>query len=187
MKEFPVQKIRIFIGISLSDEARRYATSVIDKLSVFLKDVRWVRPDNLHITIKFIGWCDQSFVPDIVRVMEKCSTFLPAKISVGGVGGFPSQDRAKVIWVGTKDPEGKIENMFRLVDSELARMGIKREMRRFHPHITIGRATAKAVNIPELDIDKGKLPVEFDVKDIVLFRSELKSTGAEYSILHRIK
>lgn len=187
MKESSRNKIRIFIGISLSDEARQYAVSVIDRLSVSVKNVRWVRPDNLHITVKFIGWCDQSLVPDIVKVMEECSSLLPAKISVGGVGGFPSQDRAKVIWVGAKDLEGKIQRMFSLVDSKLTKMGIKREARKYHPHITIGRASTTAVHIPPIGVHEQELSIVFDVDDIVLFQSELKSTGAEYSILQRVK
>ncbi len=187
MKESGKQKIRIFIGISLSEEARDYAASKIDQLSRLITGVRWVRPENLHITLKFIGWCDSSVVPEIVKIMSQCSKFLPAKVSVGGVGGFPSHDRAKVIWVGAGDIEGKLEKMFRMIDGRLTRMGIKSEKRKYHPHITIGRSSGGPVAVPSISERENDSPIFFTVEDIILFESELKSSGAEYSVLQRIK
>ncbi|MCJ7653630.1 MAG: RNA 2',3'-cyclic phosphodiesterase [Actinobacteria bacterium] len=179
-------KLRVFIGLPLSREVRRYVADIAQELSRRISEVRWVAPENLHVTLKFIGACDGGKVTGIVKVIKESAAYLPITLKVGGIGGFPSQGSARVIWVGAEDGEKKINELYKSLDKGAGKLGFPREKRTYKPHITVGRARKKPVSLPpELDIEAGP-DLTLEVNDIVLFRSVLKKTGAEYSVIERV-
>ncbi len=177
---------RLFTGLALSEEVGGYVQEVIDALSTSVEGVRWVPGQNLHVTLKFLGACEWPLVDRIVAAMREAASLMPVELSVGGVGGFPSLGSARVLWVGADDVEGRLHKVYNILDRGAEKCGFTSERRRYRPHITIGRARKRPVGIPE------SLALSFDrrlamkVTDIILYRSVLKSAGAEYSILERI-
>lgn len=186
MKEEREPQIRLFTGLALSSPVRKHVAGVVDALAGSVSGVRWVAPDNIHVTLKFLGWCDPSLVDGIVYMMEQATEFLPLRLDVGGVGAFPSVGSARVIWVGAHDPEGKIEKIYRTLDKAAVKYGFKREKRKYVPHITVGRARKKPISLTGELIRRFVDRSVLDVSDIVLFSSMLKSTGAEYTVVERV-
>ncbi|MBK5091975.1 MAG: RNA 2',3'-cyclic phosphodiesterase [Actinobacteria bacterium] len=179
-------KTRVFMGLSLSPEVRRYVADVAQNLSRLVQEVRWVAPENLHVTLKFIGYCGEDRLAGLVEVMRESSRYLPLVLKVGGFGGFPSQGSARVIWVGAEDEDRRINELHRLLERGVEKLGFPREKRSYTPHITVGRAKKKPVRLPT-GIDGVVGPEKtLRVEDIVLYRSVLKKTGAEYSVIGRV-
>ncbi len=180
------QKLRLFTGLYLSQEVRRHVADISAALSEGVEGIRWVPQENLHVTLKFLGSRDQSLIKDLVETMRKATDYLPLTLTVGGVGAFPSLGSARVIWVGASDLEGRVDKVYNVLEKGAAKCGFPKEKRPYRPHITIGRARKGPITItPEVAgrFDQ-ELPLEID--EILLFSSQLTSTGAEYTVLERI-
>ena len=175
---------RLFTGIPLSDGERSRISLAVDSLNGVLPAVRWVRPENLHVTLKFLGECEEASVPLILDTLEQAARAMPPKLTVGGVGGFPSQRSARIIWVGADDPTDAIQEAFGLLEKGASRCGVAREKRPFRPHITIGRSRKAPVEVPKEA--SGLCPeASMPLKEIALYASELSSGPPVYKIIGR--
>jgi len=180
------QFIRLFIGIPLQETERKVIAETSRMLGREIQDVRWVPRENLHVTLKFLGRCDISIVPEICNAIEGAKRLLPIFTEIGGIGGFPSLASAKVIWVGV-ERDVRLLELFSEMEGRLKAIGFEKEKRSFSPHITIGRSK-KGVNI--LQSIENLLPrrsLQFKIEEIALFESVLKRSGAEYTILHSVR
>lgn len=179
-------KARLFTGLSLTPEIREYIAGVAREISEAVDDIRLVPPENLHVTLKFIGPCDWARVPDLLDSIRNAAAYLPLHIRIGGVGAFPSVGSARVIWVGAADREGRIDKVYGNIEKGALKCGVPEEKRRYRPHVTIGRARKRPVIVPRDLTDKFERELLLEVNDIVLFKSDLKPTGAVYSIVERV-
>ena len=134
---------RLFIAVELTPDARRYAAKA---LRIFqeglLLNVRWVRPENIHLTLKFLGKVSKDAIPAIENGMRRAVKGIsPFTVLMQGAGCFPSSERPRVLWLGL---QGELEPLItvqsRLEDS-LEALGMDREARRFRPHLTVGRVS----------------------------------------------
>jgi RNA 2',3'-cyclic 3'-phosphodiesterase len=180
------QKLRLFTGLYLTPEVRQQVANISGTLSGVVEGVRWVPQENLHVTLKFLGSCEQSLIENIIEIMKKASEFLPLDMIVGGVGAFPSLGSARVIWVGASDIDGRVEKVHDILEKGAAKCGIPKEKRPYRPHITIGRARKSPVALAQEVAGRFDSEISLEVVDVVLFSSELKSTGAEYTIIKRV-
>jgi 2'-5' RNA ligase len=169
---------RLFTAIPLSRDVRAHVASIALELSQGVEEVRWVPPENLHVTLRFL---------DMVGWMQKASAHLPFELDIGGVGGFPSQGSARVIWVGAIDETGAAGSVYDIIDKGAGKCGLGRESRRYRPHITVGRPRRHPVKISRdtAELFAGRF-LKLEVNDIVLLKSVLKSTGAEYTEMQRV-
>jgi RNA 2',3'-cyclic 3'-phosphodiesterase len=185
--EQPQPTSRLFTAIPLSHEVREHVSSIAQELSREVGEVRWVPPENLHVTLRFLGDFTDAKVPDLVAWMRKAAAHLPFGLDIGGVGGFPSQGSAKVIWVGAIDETGAAGRVYDIIDKGAAKCGCGRENRKYKPHITVGRSRRRPVRIERETVDRfAGRALRLDVNDIVLYKSVLKSTGAEYTEIQRV-
>jgi len=177
---------RLFTAVPLPEPVREFTAGIIDELSGIVEGVRWVPRENLHVTLRFLGQCSARNIPTLVDWMEKAARQLPESVEVGGVGGFPSQGSARVVWVGVTDLSGGIEKVYNVLDKGAGRCGLGREKRRYRPHVTIGRARKRPVRLtPGLDESSGAKTIHMEAPQIVLYRSDLSSTGAVYTEIAR--
>lgn len=185
--EQPSATQRLFIAIPLTPDVRERVARIANGLAEEVEGVRWVPSQNLHVTLRFIGECGASKIPDLVAWMKKAAAHLPLSLLVGGAGGFPSQASARVIWVGAEDRTGDIVKVYNVVDKGVQKCGFGREGRKYRPHITVGRARRRPVRLPG-ELIKGLAGDEatLEVRDLVLYRSDLKSTGVEYTEIARV-
>jgi 2'-5' RNA ligase len=178
---------RIFTAIPLTDDVREHVAGVERELSTALDGVRWVTAENLHVTLRFMGECTAGKAEELQIWMRKAALHLPSNLVVGGVGGFPSQASARVIWVGAKDTTSDIEKVYNILDKGAEKCGFGREGRKYRPHITLGRARRKPVRLPPELVERfAAEEVALEVTALVLFRSDLSNASAKYTEIARI-
>ena len=159
---------------------------VVGQISGDLTGLRWVPPENLHVTLRFLGQFPIERIDEYLRWMEKASRYLPLLLEVGGVGGFPSSSSARVVFVGVGDDSDRIQSAYDVLDKGAAACGLTRERRRYTPHISVARAR-KPVKIPERIIERfARGRMELVADRLVLYQSTLSSEGAEYSVIRRV-
>jgi len=186
MSSKKVPKIRLFTGVELPPEIRLKIAGLARTLSRSVEGVRWVPEENLHVTLKFLGWCEIGVVDDVVRLMQRSTVDLPAEIEVGGLGGFPSHRSARVVWVGVEDIDGRLSRVYDSLNLRSSRIGFESEKRRYSPHVTVGRARKKPVSLPDSALEGEGWRETFTVEEIALFQSELRTDGAVYTVLERV-
>ncbi len=182
--------IRSFIAIDLPEETRKALAAVQEQLKQSRARVRWVRANSIHLTLKFLGNIHPDQVEDIaLAVAEEVRDEPPITLGATGLGAFPSRRKPRVIWIGM---EGEVQRFTRIqarVENALEPLGFVREKRPFRPHLTIGRVKDRrrlqslidamaTLDMPQFD--------SFDVTEIILYKSDLRPTGAIYTKLHRM-
>ncbi len=182
--------IRSFIAIELPSEVRLVLDQVQRELKGSVTGVRWVQPEGIHLTLKFLGSIPPEQVPAIAgAVREVVHGESPLALNVSGLGAFPNARRPRVIWVGIV---GEVERLGRLqarLESALEPLGFSREERPFRPHLTVGRVKDPR-RPPDLTraLAETTVPASnpFDVREILVYKSDLRPTGAIYTKLQHL-
>lgn len=191
--------MRIFIGIDLEDEIRTKIARFLEGVRGFAPDARWVRPESLHITLKFIGEQKSEQVEAISDRLRRVEG-RAVEIRLGGHGFFPTAKSPRVFWIGIQAaPE--LAALAASIDSAVAELGIPREDRAFSPHLTLARAgggsgspkwrkgdgpnSTFAVLEKRLaamgDLDFGAMTAH----EFILYQSQLSPKGSKYTKLQR--
>ena len=184
--------LRTFIAITASVEVQGNIQRLIEHLQSANANVKWVLPDHLHLTLKFLGDVPESEIHKVCeKVQQAAADFRPFTIGCQGAGAFPDPARPRTVWIGVEQGAEKTIAMQSLVDKALQGLGFPKEGRRFHPHLTIGRvrrggsATFELGNLisEHADFAAGQSVVD----EVIVFSSELTRTGPEYIPLSRVK
>jgi len=178
--------IRAFIGVQIAPEVRARISQAIAQLTPEISGIRWVREENFHFTLKFLGPIEESQIDPISSVLSQAiQPFRRFTISAKCLGVFPDVKKARVLWVGLKGSD--LPALAKTVESVLEPFGFPREDRIFRPHLTVGRWRRPTGLKQELG---GKLSrwknFEFGdcvVDEVVLFQSLLRRDGAVYQPL----
>jgi 2'-5' RNA ligase len=183
--------IRAFIAIRLSDEILHGLDQTLVELKKRLPKapVRWVPPQNIHLTIKFLGDVSVASLDLLTQMLQtEASRHTPFEFNVGGLGAFPSARRPRVVWVGVDAPPA-LGALQRGVEAEMARLGYEPEGRDFSPHLTLGRVNRNAGPGDLRDLAgvlesyrPGALGA-VSVQAVRLYRSDLHPTGSVYTEL----
>ncbi|HMK60356.1 MAG TPA: RNA 2',3'-cyclic phosphodiesterase [Dissulfurispiraceae bacterium] len=176
--------MRSFIAIEIPESVRVALKDVIKIMAVDSGGVRWVQPANIHLTLKFLGEVRDDIVPEIACRLELIGkNHSPFEIEASGAGAFPSLRDPNVIWVGL-GRSGQLEALVEDIEKSLAEIGFQREHKSFSPHLTIGRVKEKrGINsiIKMLATYNETFFGSIEVREILLMKSILKASGAEYS------
>jgi len=182
--------IRAFIAVDLDDPVIEKVCNAVEILKPRITEIRWLRKENLHLTLKFLGNIAESQVEPITAALRHpLGLFSPCTISAKGLGVFPDFRRPKILWVGLTGDQ--LVQLAAEIESALMPIGFTPENRAFTPHLTIGRwreGSRPAKNLRQ-EIDSLN-DFEFGacaVRQIVLFQSVLKPEGASYSELRTIQ
>jgi 2'-5' RNA ligase len=182
--------IRSFIAIDLPQATREKLAAIEEQLKQSRAGVRWVKPAGIHLTLKFLGNIPPEQVDDIAATVgQLVKDEPPITLCAGGLGGFPSSRKPRVIWVGLQGEVERLANIQADLEKALEPLGFAREGRGFRPHLTIGRvkdrhrlqSLIEAMSILELPKFNS-----FDANEIILYKSDLRPTGAIYTKLHRM-
>ena len=157
-----------------------------------MQSARWVRPENLHLTLRFLGEVTPSVVSALVETLpQSVRGCRPFSFSLRGGGCFPKVKRPRVVWVGVDPVPDELGRVQRAVDRAVHHLGFPPEGRGFEPHLTIARF--KKSKMPE----KTVLPLlaaleerdfgETRVPEIVLFESRLSPAEARYHAVARVQ
>ena len=178
--------MRTFLAIEMSEGIRKAVNTVIQDEKKKNLPIKWVEFENLHITLKFLGEIDDQKKNEIMPLITEITRgFIPFTVSLSGIGCFPGPRNPRVIWVGVQEGGEKMIELAERLENNLARIGFKKEEKKFHPHLTFGRVKGYC-NVDEI-LAKTLAPEPFTVDSITLFKSTLKPGGPVYEGLQRFR
>jgi len=189
-----MEQIRSFIAIELPNRLRLELGQLEAQLKLGKQPwVKWVNPDSIHLTLKFLGNIASDRTGEITRAMEAAAQGIPSfHLEVKDLGVFPNLKRVQVVWVGVSGEVDKLGEFQQRLESNLAHLGFAPESRPFTPHLTLARLRNQASLderqrfgqlIAETRFDAGSIKVDA----INLMRSQLTREGAIYSRISSVR
>ena len=184
--------IRAFIAIELPDAILAEVGNIEARLKPQMPPdaIRWVKADSIHLTLKFLGQVPSDQISLIMSSLRTAVVaHAPFTLEIKGAGCFPNIHRPRVVWVGVQENDHRLHALQRAVENAIAPLGYPTEIRDFTPHLTLGRL---ARDVRQSDQKKIGEVVEaagvgslgkWEVKQVALIKSDLKPSGAEYTIL----
>ena len=184
------QEWRVFCAVELPDVIRARLEDHVRRLREAVPEATasWTLVENIHLTLKFFGNVAVDRISLIgeaaSRVVKEFSAF---QIGVGKTGVFPKASRAQVLWIGVSDPSGKLSGLQRRLEDEFAKDGFEKEDRAYRPHLTIARIRRPegARRLADAHLQMEFEAAEIEVKELIVFRSELSSQGSKYTAISR--
>lgn len=184
--------LRTFIAVELDRDLKAGLERVQDSLRQQLApgSVRWVHPQSVHLTLKFLGDTPSEKVDLIAEALAQATARInPFTFTVGGLGCFPNSRRPRVVWAGLQDPSGSLARLRDAVEAEVAPLGFPTEARPFSPHLTLGRVQNRASKSELLEIGAVVLnsPIanigQMAVTGVAYIKSDLRPSGSVYTTL----
>ena len=183
--------MRVFIAIDIDEKIRTRIAKVQADLRQGcppkLAGIKWVNPDLIHLTIKFLGEISDPHALDVCKIVaDTCENHRCFDINVSGLGTFGKP--ARVLWLAVQNsPE--LLNLQQNLDGELEKDGFQAEKRRFSGHLTLARikssAAAKIISTPLQDMKNTNLG-NFHADSVNIYKSELTSTAPVYTLIHKV-
>jgi 2'-5' RNA ligase len=183
---------RLFIAVPLPQSLLTRLGDVQHRLEAKVphRSVRWVRSEGIHLTLKFLGDTPRDRIATIQDALTVVARNAPAcEVIVEGLGCFPSPHRPRVLWVGVREPTGRLKVLWKAVEEAMMAIGYEPERHGFSPHLTLGRVQRRISRGDQQQIGEAitgttvdRLAL-FSADRFELIRSVLKPTGAEYTTL----
>jgi len=181
-------RARLFVAILLPESVREAIARVVEPFREGLDHVRWVRTEQLHLTLRFIGDVDRPRVPDLGAALAGALRPLPGlTLGITGGGAFPSPLRPSVLWAGVT-PDERLSAIHAATEAAVVEVGIEADTRDFHPHITVGRIR-RGRRAPGAGRVMEGLPLETTapVREVSLVESVLGPGGARHTPVARFR
>lgn len=177
-------RIRAFIAIELPDPIKKQLNSVQKAMKTHHIKARYAATSNLHMTLKFLGNIEPAQLPVLKQIIARCTeNIAPFSLLVGDIGAFPNLKSPKVIWTGIRDDSGVLEILQKKIDQEIATLGIAKEKKKFHPHLTLARIKKKKnykEKLEQIVVITRQSEHWFQVEALTCFQSTLTPRGAVY-------
>jgi 2'-5' RNA ligase len=177
--------VRAFIAVDLTPEIRERIAEIQSLLGRFSHAVRWVRPESIHVTLKFLGEISAAQQQQIVGIFSAHkSGVTPFRIRVQGIGFFPDARRPRVVWLGIDEGQESLQSLAQFVEEQTKSAGFPSEERPFSSHVTIGRIKfmpdAKAFSEATVRFKEHGCGIA-EVRQFFLYESQLNRSGAIYT------
>lgn len=184
-----MKAVRTFVCLQLPAFARDRLASTQQRLRESGAPVSWVKPHNIHLTLKFLGSVPAERLQDVVGAVQRSAVPAPPiPLELAVLGSFPDKRAPRVVWVGLKQVPQELRNLQKRIERELVAIGFPAESRPFSPHFTLGRVRSSQ-NIGELvaAMRAERLePLLFEAGEVVVMASRLHASGALYTPIARI-
>ncbi len=180
--------LRTFLAVEIDEAVRQRAAELIQRLRSAVDGVTWVAPQNLHITLKFLGDVASSRIAELsAAVRQAVAAAAPFEFEIRGLGAFPRIERPNNLWIGCGDGAQSLIALAERLDHALSKLGFARESRPLVPHLTLGRLR-RAGKPPANLVRMFQEHAEFVagrtwVRHVVLFSSQLTPRGSIYTPL----
>ena len=185
-----METLRTFIALELPEQAKKKLSLLQQKFMEGTAGVKWVKPDNIHLTLKFLGSTREDKAEEVSRVLEQAAQGVsPFVFDIAGIGAFPNTKNPKVLWAGLSADE-RLSAFQEGLETALAAIGFSREDRPFSPHLTFGRLKDGRAR-KELSGLLEKLSNEnigrVEASHVIFFRRDLQPSGPVYSAIKDIE
>lgn len=182
--------VRIFIAIDIPNSIKAEIAKLQKELRSSHTSISWTRPQNLHLTLKFLGEISENSLAQVERAVEEAaSVFQIFSLNLDGVGVFPQFRKPRVLWIGLGGEINTLITLAERIEDSLLQCGFAPEKHPFQPHLTIGRFRYPhhSQSIIARAHEYGFPALPFEVAEIVIMRSRLHSSGAEHTPIYKIK
>jgi RNA 2',3'-cyclic 3'-phosphodiesterase len=188
--------VRTFLAIGIPETEQHRLAAVQSQFSRQAATVKWVRPEMLHLTVRFLGNISRQHVSKVLAAAhQSAARIAPFSSSLAGLGAFPNDRNPKTIWVGLQQDGGlvSLKRLFELTEDALVNQGFAREPRLYSPHLTLGRvrdavgpAQRRALG-EELRHVRAGVPLSgsIPVRELLVMASRLDSNGPTYTVTGR--
>ncbi len=186
-----MESTRAFVAVELGWGTTSFLERVIKELKGKVQGVRWCRPEQLHLTLKFVGEIDNRELPQLCeRVRAACADIEPIPLELRGLGAFPKNKPPRVLWVGVEEGTAELRTLAERLDEQLATLGIPRETRLFTPHLTLGRvgrgADAQKLQAA-IESVAAQIAVRCEVDEVILMASIKQHAETVYEPIDTIE
>lgn len=180
---------RLFIGVQVSSKLQADLKQVFQKLKISAQthdyNIRWSPEENWHITLQFLGPTEDALITKINEAIDQvASTYSSFTVRASGVGGFPEERRARVIYAGVSRTQ-ELLDLQSSIEAATAPLGFKPEDREYSPHITLGRLRSAGSITDLISPFVRKKFEDFQLTELTLFESQLRGNFTHYEPLHR--
>ena len=182
--------VRLFVACEVPDDVRETIGETIEDLRKKSgQAVRWIRPDGVHVTLKFLGEVPTKKLPAVkLAIQEAVVGHAPFELEFSNIGTFGGREGLRLMWVGIAGDVLRLEALVRAVNAALAVVGFEPERRPFRPHLTLGRVKDEIStrHRAEIEVAVGKStvpPVSWRTAQVSLMRSRLTTAGATYEVI----
>lgn len=182
-----METVRAFIAVELEAKIQAQLEQIQDELKKSGADVKWVRPEGIHLTLKFLGSVSLELLEEIKKVLDRLvKTHKSFELDISQVGAFPTTGHPRVIWVGIGQGKDESIKLAQALEEGLIKLGFLREKRLFRPHLTLGRVRSghNRNQLKSLLLSVKFLRRTMQAKKLILFKSTLTPQGAIYQPLY---
>ncbi len=183
--------MRAFIAVDISKDVLTEIENRVNEWRSRLPGARWVRPRNLHLTLRFLGEATEETLAKLSESLtDIAGGSSPFRMNFDGVGFFPSSRKPRIFWAGVSEPPSILLELQKQLEAASRKHGFEGEKRRFSPHLTLARfRTARpSPDYELLTREHGRHSFgSSKVEEVILYQSILKPEGAEYTVLRRFR
>jgi len=179
--------VRLFIALEIPSVVRENLTALLESLRAISRELKWVRPENLHVTLKFLGEVPETEVDAIRIALAGIRSERPVSLEFHSLGFFPNAKHPRVFWAGI-EASPNLKKLAGDIEGAMEKRGIPRESREFSPHLTLARFERQRPPDKLLSAILENTQREFGslrTNEFHLVQSKLKSSGAEYTTVAR--
>lgn len=187
------ETVRVFVALALPKAAQQHCVRLVSALKKDIKTgMRWEVGEKIHITLRFLGDTPSALLPSLIEGLNRLpQTHTPILLHLTGLGAFPNWQSPNVLWQGI-ELNAALDHLQSDLNHHLAGLGIPKDNRKFHPHLTLGRVnrynTPNEIRQIQQTCQQLILPpfTDFQARHVVLFQSTLQRRGSVYQALHTV-
>ena len=177
---------RTFLCFPVPVEVKSKKNMLYSTLEGSPAQINWVKNDNLHLTLKFIGYTTQSQIPKIISILSKITIkYKPFQLVINSTGCFPTKERPRTLFLGIEGRLNVLSDLFQNIENEFEKIDIEKDRNEFFPHITLARIKYPQTLTPDIDLflKSSYDPIDLSLDRVQFFSSELLPSGAIYTLL----
>ena len=183
--------MRLFVAIDLPEHAKQAIVREQKRIASALRDgrasLRWLKPDQIHLTLVFLGDVSEEGAPAVIETIGRHVAMRPFELTFAGLGVFPARGAPRVLWIGVTDGALQVAALQREIAQRITALKRPLESRPFHPHLTLARwrESRPADRRNVLAVEHGGAIAVIDVDAAILYHSRLSAAGPAYTALAR--
>ena len=177
---------RTFLCFPVPMEVRSKKNMLYSTLEGSPAQINWVKNDNLHLTLKFIGFTTESQISKIKNILSRITIeYKPFQLVINNTGCLPKKERPRTLFLGVEGQINILKDLVQNIETEFEKIDIEKDRNDFFPHITLARIKYPQNHTPDIDLflKSSYDPIDLSLDRVQFFSSELLPSGAIYTLL----